>query len=635
MSLSKQLLLLLSVIFFILLSATLIISINNIKNYLEVESQFHVQDTATLLGLSLSPHIQNEQDPILKTMMTAIFDTGYYQEMRLVDIEGKELVTLTNSEAIPGVPSWLPEYLPMQLATATTEINSGWHMTGKLYVTANPRYGYLKLYQQVQSTLIVAGLIFLAAIVLLVSVLRITLKPLNDISKQAEQISSGHFTTITQLPWTHEVKQVALSMNSMSDKIGQTINRLNKRVEVLGESLKRDPLTQLLNSNTFDIDVKKALSSNKGNGFTALIKFDDLGQLTKEKGNDEVNKLLKEFAAILNSMQSFSCSAYRLQGSEFALLFPRFQQDEVIKLIKQLKFDVTLLGKSFGHPDLVHIGVIQYQRSIDFDKLYPAMVEAYEHAKIIGSNAYYLKQDLTSPMSDIEWKTLITSAIEYNTPIPEITFTTQAYDPNQVDAPKVMEEAFTRVKDKQGQPLAIGTFFSMAQEFNLVEALDQSIVTKVISLMEQTKYSTPLTINLSVDSVASHNFKSWLADYLTKSNVDRSLLAFSVTAYSATKDINAFADFTRFIKQLGAKILLKRYSPDIIDIEQLKTLNLDYIRLSRDLTQDIPNDSNKTQFLDLITEIANLLNIKVLAEGVQQQADLDMLKAKAVHGVSR
>ena len=77
MSLSKQLLLLLSLIFFIIFSASLILSINNIKGYLEVESQFHVKDTATSLGLSLSPHMNNEKDPIFETMMTAIFDTGY------------------------------------------------------------------------------------------------------------------------------------------------------------------------------------------------------------------------------------------------------------------------------------------------------------------------------------------------------------------------------------------------------------------------------------------------------------------------------------------------------------------------------------------------------------------------------
>ena len=50
-----------------------------------------------------------------------------------------------------------------------------------------------------------------------------------------------------------------------------------------------------------------------------------------------------------------------------------------------------------------------------------SLLEVY--AKNIGNNAYYIKEDLASPMSDMELKTLIRSAIDNNVPIPEITFT--------------------------------------------------------------------------------------------------------------------------------------------------------------------------------------------------------------------
>lgn len=635
MSLSKQLLLLLSSIFFIVFSASLILSINNIKSYLEVESQFHVKDTATSLGLSLSPHMENEQDPILETMMTAIFDTGYYREMRLVNIDNQELVKLTNPQIVPGVPAWFIELVPMQGATAVSEISSGWQMSGKLYVTSNPAYGYLKLYQQAQSTLIVSGLIFLAAMLLLITVLRYTLRPLHDIAQQAEQISAGHFTTITKLPWTREVKHVALSMNSMSDKIGHMISRLNRRLEIVSESLKQDPLTKLLNQATFQVNLKQALSGYKGEGYAALIKFDDLGFLSKDKGNEAVNNLLLEFAAILRSTEQFSRTAYRLQGSEFALLFPGFNQNEMLRLIKQLKNDIAILGKSYQQEDLIHIGVIHYERSSDFDKLYPGMVEAYEHAKNIGNNAYYIKDDLASPMSDMEWKILISSAIDNNLPTPEITFTAEAHDYKQIPPQKVMEEVFTAISDNDGNLLSIGTFFSMAQEFQLVEALDQAIVNKVISLMEETAKTNPVTINLTMDSISSHAFNLWLKERLAKTKIDLKLLSFSVTAYSVTKDIAAFASFAHFVNSLGATVLLKRYSPDIIDIEQLKSLNINYLRLARDLTTNIADDPNKTQFLDLISEVASLLDIKVLAEGVKSDADLDIVKAKSIYGISR
>jgi len=148
MSLSKQLLLLISVIFIIVFSVNFILSIGNIKSYLEVESEVHVQDTATSLGLSLSPYMVDEKDPIIRTMMNAIFDMGYYKEMRLVDVDGNDLIKLTNTEQLSGVPTWLIDVMPMKVSTAVSEISSGWSISGTLYVTTNPGYAYLKLYEQ-------------------------------------------------------------------------------------------------------------------------------------------------------------------------------------------------------------------------------------------------------------------------------------------------------------------------------------------------------------------------------------------------------------------------------------------------------------------------------------------------------
>jgi len=129
-------------------------------------------------------------------------------------------------------------------------------------------------------------------------------------------------------------------------------------------------------------------------------------------------------------------------------------------------------------------------------------------------------------------------------------------------------------------------------------------------------------------------FNLLLKERLTKTKIDLKLLSFSVTAYSVTKNIAAFSSFAHFVNSLGATVLLKRYSPDIIDIEQLKSLNINYLRLARDLTTNIADDPNKTQFLDLISEVVSLLDIKVLAEGVKSYADLDIVKAKSIYGTS-
>ncbi|MEO1897527.1 MAG: LapD/MoxY N-terminal periplasmic domain-containing protein [Cycloclasticus sp.] len=110
MSLSKQLLSLILALFLMIFSVNFMLSVENIRSYLEGESQIHAQDTATSLGLSLSPYLVDEKDPVLETMMNAIFDRGYYKEIKLVNVEAEPLVTLTNDKNVETVPDWFIDY---------------------------------------------------------------------------------------------------------------------------------------------------------------------------------------------------------------------------------------------------------------------------------------------------------------------------------------------------------------------------------------------------------------------------------------------------------------------------------------------------------------------------------------------
>ncbi|MDT8311169.1 MAG: LapD/MoxY N-terminal periplasmic domain-containing protein [Methylophaga sp.] len=632
MSLSKQLLILVTLIFFIVFAVNFTLSMNNIRSYLQVESEIHVQDTATSLGLSLSPHMDDEQDPILRTMMNAIFDTGYYKEMRLLNVDGEELVKLTNPEQREGVPDWLIEMMPLQTAKAVSEISSGWNISGTLSVTSNPGYGYLKLYEQFKATLKFSLLILFGAILLLIAALRLTLKPLKDIQKQANEISAGNFVTLDKMPWTLEVKNVARSMNSMSSKIGGMIARLNSKLENLSDSLKRDALTGLFNQQTFHVDVKTALSAGQS-GHIMYIKFDDLAGLGRDKGKQSVDQLLMDFADMLKQYAISPSQSYRLYGSEFAIVYPGSDQPKISAFADKLQKAVNTLGQQYNDEDLLHIGIVEFGRSSEFDRLLPAAIEAYEQSKLIGANAYFIKQHSLSSISDQAWKAAITQAIDNNTP--EITFTNLAYNYAGDDPVQVMMEAFTVVRDAAGQELPIGTFFSMAGEFGLVEQLDRTIVNKVLATMEQQHVYAPVTINLSMQSVASKDFRDWLRDRLLQFSLPKNLLAFSVTAYAAAKSQPTFASFSLFVRELGATTLLKRYSSDVIPVEQIKNLQINYIRLARDLTTDIRQHNSKPDFLDIIQEVANLLEIKVLAEGVSKDEDFDYVRGVGLFGISR
>ena len=83
MSLSKQLYIIISIIFILIFTGNFIISVKNTKEYLEIESITRAQDTATSLGMSLKTLLKDKYDPEIGSIINAIANRGFYKEIRL------------------------------------------------------------------------------------------------------------------------------------------------------------------------------------------------------------------------------------------------------------------------------------------------------------------------------------------------------------------------------------------------------------------------------------------------------------------------------------------------------------------------------------------------------------------------
>lgn len=87
MSLSKQLYIIISLIFFMIFAGNFIISVNNTKDYIQTEAVTKAQDTATSLGMTLKPYMKNKKDPEIVSIINAIANRGFYKELRLEDVQ--------------------------------------------------------------------------------------------------------------------------------------------------------------------------------------------------------------------------------------------------------------------------------------------------------------------------------------------------------------------------------------------------------------------------------------------------------------------------------------------------------------------------------------------------------------------
>lgn len=634
MSLSKQLLILLSALFLMIFAVNFVLSVNNIRSYLEGEAEIHAQDTATSLGVSLSPYMSNESDPIIETTMNAIFDRGYYQEIRLQNVDGETLIILNHQPDIEGVPEWFVDYFPMQVSTAQSEITSGWNISGMVQVTINPGYAYLKLYDQVKQSFFYSLMTFVISFLLLTLVLQMTLSSLKRVEKMANTLSKGVFETIDPLPWTTEIRSVVKSLNMMSGKIEETISKLNQKLSRTGLKLQQDELTGLNKRSTFETDLKQLFSEDH-EAYLFLIKIDGLTDLVKELGNHSIDQFLLNFSqALKNVSEQFAVgkfSLYRLLGSEFVMLVQQIDLEQAEQLAKMLSDEISKLGERYEKADIAHIGIVPFNPLSDVEGMVLAANEAYEQAHLIGKNSYFIRTNEDQAKDIAEWKALVFNVID-----------NQQYDlkyVGQVEELKggqlIMEEAFLSVNDQNGQNVATGTFVSIAEKYAKIVELDQGVVESVVAYINQTAIKHAVAINLSTRTIKNSGFRIWLNEILADNQAIAHQLVFSLSAYAVAKEIAVYKEFVDFVQGLNAKAMVKRFHTQTLSPEGSKYLKPDFIRLARDLGHDISSDTEKRTFVETIHHVASLMDISILAENVQSEADFNCFKEIGISGVNR
>lgn len=634
MTLSKQLMLLISAMFLAIFSINFYTSLNNIRDYLQEESEVHAQDTATSLGLSLSPYILDQDDTILSTMVNSIFDRGYYLEIRLENIDGEELLSRTNPKRFEQVPEWFTELFPLTTSTAKSEIDAGWVVGGTVYVTTHPGLGYLKLWQQAQDSLMFAAIVLAVFVILLFCMLLLVLRPLNKINQLALSIGEGDFARIDSLPWTTEIRNVAKSMNLMSGKIEKVITNLNNRLEETGKRLHVDELTGLETKATFETEMKERFMSRQ-QGYLFILRIDELGKLAATLSADKVDTFIKSFVnetrAGLKDEGVAGDFLYRIVGAEFILIADCQNQASAESLCKAILKRLEALGAEYDKDSVAHIGGVAFDPQGTTAALISAATEAYEKARLIGQNSFAITEYSANTRSMDEWKQLVGDVVD-NQRV-EVNYGMKAY--NLDDDQLVLEEAMSRVFDEQGEALPIGTFISVAETLDRIIEFDLDIVSRVLDYIRTEQVSHTVAVNISFTALASNEFRGQLYPLLEADRSTTEHLTFSITAYGATRDLKAFSSFIDFAHRLGAKVMLKRFESRFIPMDNLKQFRLDYIRLARIYTENIGNDPEKRRLVEAMKELGELLNVDILAESVETDNDLEAVREIGLTAASR
>ncbi len=637
MTLFRQLLLTIVLLLSLMLMVVMAINFQTTKNYLIDQLRSTTQDSATTLSMQISDFMALEDYTSVESTVNAVFDSGYFSQVRVHAYANDENITRSNTTVISGVPQGFIDFIDFEVPTASAVISNGWNELGQVYVTGSAGYGYYQLWLATRDLLISFFAIGTVSVLLGGLMLRWLFKPLAEVEKQAEAIQQRRFIQMKTLPKTRELKSVVESMNRMAAKLEREFAAEAQTAQWLQAKAFKDPVSGLGNRNFFESQASAHFAdTDRTYDGLMLISLIDLAKINNEMGYEAADNFIKSSAEILDRhLSNFpNATLARLNGADFVALVPNIETDRLKALVDAVMSDLhDLVGARISYSDAVaNIGAVVIDASVDRSNAMAQADAALRSAKQAGPNKFSVFDSETGQQMAIgrmAWKEMLEHAIAHKSFALRRQAVASSHDRNKL----LQQEIYASLEFDNKQYHA-GYFIGLAEQFDLGEQVDQVIIQRVIEAIQGTSITGPFVVNLSASAYAKMSFVSWLDKTLQDlPDMVKSNLAFEVSEQSVlgTED-HAFL-LAQTLKTHQVKFGIDNVGKQFSAFQYLQNLMPDYVKVDPSYTKLAVGKESESFFMHTLCKMFNSLNIDVIATGVETEQQVEILTKFDISGV--
>jgi len=632
MSLIKQLWIGIIVLLLLVLSGNFIISTITAKTYLQEQLRLKNIDNANSLALSISQ--MPDKDPVtLELLITAQFDAGHYEYIIFQDADKQPIVARNfedNKQAPDNVPRWFAERVKFEVAPGIAQVQDGWQQAGTLIVKSHSRYALEALWHNTRDLLdwficatLLSGLIGSF-------ILKYISRPLDLVVDQAEAIGERRFI-VSQEPKTKEFQRLVRAMNTLSQGVKQMLDKEARQLELLRRESQTDSLTGLANRPHFLnlLDAQLTREDAQESGVIVLARVMNLNELNSQLGHQQVDQLLRALAGVFSDVQDKYSHSYagRLNGSDFTLLIPTDTPIDIISADVSQKLNFQLLAGGFDKIALP-MALCSFNSSDKRNELLHKLDGVLAQAELKGNRAVvtlahnqpdYVQHNL------VEWRDAITGSL-----------TTQgialAKFPVRAASGELLHyEAAVRLElDDELKPA--GYFMPWAARLGLMPDVDLAVLK--LALIQLKRTPGPLAINISAAALCSTIFREQAVALLQGEAQTAQHLWLEFPEICVLRHLEELRAFTARLRRLGCRVGLEHVGLEFTRFGNLQDMGLGYLKIDSAIIRDIHTNTSSQTFVQSLCTLGHSLGIVMIAEGVLNDAEQQMLIKIGVDGLT-
>lgn len=611
-----------------------VISAWSARAYLESQISVKNADTAVALAAALT---QFAGDPVaIELSLAAQFDTGHYQSITLLGPDGAALVELKSAPNIATAPAWFQVLLPLTATAGVAQVQDGWRQLGTLTVVSHAGYAYQSLWQGILRLLAWFAVAAFGAGALGTVLLRILLRPLEQVVAQAQAIGERRFVIVDE-PVTAEFGHVARAMNQLVGRVQAMLNEEAQRLDQLLRQTHHDALTGAYNREHFFARVRALLGRDDAAARGALViaRVLDLQVLNRIHGWPVMDVLLKRWVDGLRALpiQASERLVGRLNGSEFCLLV--LTEDDPDGLARRVAQMLHQIAAELDLQDTLHLRlagtVFHYGESL-------SAILARADAALAGVDSSGTEAGVMLPAeaplpsllrntSPDQWHQRIQAALAQS------RMRLIDYPVIESTGRLLHRESVARVRlADEDEWLSAREFLPWMARFGDLAVFDQRVLELALESLRHGS-DAAMCINLSAQSLRDVSTARIAATLAAEPALARRLWI-EVPEAGVFQHFELFRAFCACLKPLGCRIGIEHMGYQVARSAQLYELGVDYLKIDASFVLNIDRNVGNQIFLRGLLLIAHAIGVQAIAEGVTTGAELDTLFKLGIDGAT-
>jgi diguanylate cyclase (GGDEF)-like protein/PAS domain S-box-containing protein len=379
-------------------------------------------------------------------------------------------------------------------------------------------------------------------------------------------------------------------------------------------------------------------------GALLFLDLDHFKHINDSLGHPVGDSVLRLVTARLEASVRLEDTVARLGGDEFVVLLSGLEgkRSEVTRHVRQvadklrqlLAEPMLLDGHRLQVTPSIGVALIPDHGNTPADLLKRADIALYR-AKDSGRNAIQLfrstMQDAASARLRLENDLRLALARgEF-----ELHFQPQV---DARDGKVVGAEALLRWQHPQLGPQSPAQFIQVLEESGLIVEVGGWVLAEAChfcsqllagSLVDSERFS--LCVNISPRQFRQHDFVERVASSLRDSQLPNAMLKLEITEGIVIQNIDDTVGKMLRLKKHGVSFAMDDFGTGYSSLTYLKRLPVDMLKIDQSFVRDATHDPNDAEIIRAIVAMARSLGLALIAEGVEQQDQLDFLQAQDCH----